>query len=112
MKESHGEGVATDTDPRRRIDYRESGKNATPGDHAGEVSSRENAQTTESRRCWNKRKATLALSLARDKASLRAVVDPEHAWKCLTRSLGEPMSVLSREAWRGPWRGPMRERRR
>ena len=96
MQESYGEGVASHTGPESCVGAREGIDEALTGVRAGRVLNRETAKLpqgghsgvpTHIRECG---KATLATSLARDVAGPRAVEDPEHVRKHLTRESGEP----------------------
>src|SRR6266446_4032769 len=87
MKESHGEGVATHTDPESCVTVREDGREALTGERAGRVFSRERTSLRDA-----------------DAMESRAVRDPVHAPTHLAREPGEPLSAR----WR--WTsGPRRE---
>ena len=101
MKESYGEDLASHTDPESCTVAREGGREALTGACAGELLSREiirvrgaDAVPVSGRphpipRSWQ------------EVWGPRAVEDPQHAQKHLTREPGDP--VFARQRWRdGP----------
>jgi len=99
MQESYGEGLASHTGPESCVGVREGADEALTGVRAGRVLNREIAKPSQGghsgvpthiRECG---KATPAASLARDVAGPRAVEDPVHVRKHLTRESGEPAGV-------------------
>ena len=99
MQESYGEGLASHTGPESCIGARKDDDEALTGVRAGRVLNREIPKPpqgghflvpTHIRGCG---KATPAASLARDVVGPRAVGDPEHVRKHLTRESGEPAGV-------------------
>jgi len=111
MKESYSEGVADHTGPESCAGDREVAGETWTGVHAGRVLSPEKAQSLECRSRWAALKAKPSVARRRVASGLRGVVDPLHAWKLLTGSLGDPVSDLRRANSEGPRREPMRERR-
>jgi len=96
MKESYGEDLASHTGPESCTVAREGGREALTGVCAGEPLSREITRSG-CRRCSNKRKATFQTSIWQEVWEPRAVVDPLHAQKHLTREPGDP--VFARQRW-------------
>jgi RNA-directed DNA polymerase len=99
MKESYGEGLASHTGPESCVGVRKGDNEALTGVRAGRVLNREIADPpsgghsgvpTHIRVCG---KATPTASLARDARGPRAVEDPAHVRKHLTRESGEPADV-------------------
>jgi RNA-directed DNA polymerase len=99
MQESYGEGLASHTGPESCVGTREGNDEALTGVRAGRVLNREIAKPpqgghsgvpTHIRECG---KATSTASLTRDVAGPRAVGDPVHVRKHLTRESGEPADV-------------------
>jgi hypothetical protein len=96
MKESYGEDPASHTDPESCTVAREGRREALTGVCAGEPLSRE-ITCSGCRRCSNKRKATPHASSWQEARGPRAVGDPLHAQKHLTREPGDP--VFARQRW-------------
>ena len=96
MKESYGEDLASHTGPESCTFAREGGREALTGVCAGEPLSRE-ITCPGCRRCSNKRKATFHASIRQEVWGPRAVGDPLHAQKHLTREPGDP--VVARQIW-------------
>ena len=97
MKESYVEGLATHDDPESYVGVREDAGEALTGARAGRVLSRE-INSSERRRCPERRKATRGAPLARGVPRLCAVRDPEHVRNLLCRS--SEIHVSSEEATR------------
>ena len=97
MEESHGEGLATHAGPESCGAVREDGVEALTGVRAGRVWSREILFNFRVLTLWDRWKAILGRSLARDLLRPCAVGDPEHVRKCPTREPGGSVSAFRRE---------------
>ena len=91
MKESYDEGVASHIGPESCASVREGGGEALTGVRAGRVWSREILFNFRVLTLWDRWKAILGRSLARDLLRPCAVVDPGHVRKHLERESGDPM---------------------
>ena len=97
MKESYVEGLATHSGPESCGDSRKGMAEALIGVRAGRVWSREILFNFRVLTLWDRWKATLGGSIARDLFRPCAVVDPEHVRKHSTREPGGPVSAFRRE---------------
>ena len=97
MKESYDEGLASHIGPESCATAREGGGEALTGVRAGRVWSREILFNFRVLTLWDRWKAKLVGSIARDPVRPCAVVDPEHVRKHLTREPGGPVSAFRRE---------------
>jgi len=97
MQESYSEGLAIHAGPESWGAARKGFSQALTGVRAGRVLSRE-ITSPGCRRRSTERKATSGTSSWRDVPGPRAVRDPAHARKHLTREPGAPVST------RGGWR--------
>ena len=97
MEESYGEGVANHIGPESCASVREGGGEALTGVRAGRVWSREILFNFRELTLWDRWKAKLVGSIARDPVRPCAVVDPEHVRRHLTREPRGPVSAFRRE---------------
>ena len=97
MRESYDEGIASHIGPESCAFAREGGGEALTGVRAGRVWSREILFNFRVLTLWDRWKATLGRSLARDRLRPCAVGDPEHVRKRPTREPGGPVSAFRRE---------------
>jgi len=97
MKESYGEGVASHIGPESCASAREGGGEALTGVRAGRVWSREILFNFRVLTLWDRWKATLGGSIARDPFRPCAVEGPGHVRKHPTREPGGPVSAFRRE---------------
>ena len=97
MKESYDEGIASHIGSESCASARKGGGEALTGVRAGRVWSREILFNFRVLTLWDRWKATLGGSVARDLFRPCAVVDPEHVRKHLTREPGGPVSAFRRE---------------
>jgi len=97
MQESYGEGVASHTGPESCANDREVVGEALTGVRAGRVWSREILFNFRVLTLWDRWKARLGGSIARDPLRPCAVGDPEHVRKHPTREPGGPVSAFRRE---------------
>ncbi len=101
MQESHNEGLASHIGPESCASAREGGGEALTGVCAGRVWSREILFNFRVLTLWDRWKAKLVGSIARDPVRPCAVVDPEHVRKHLTREPGGPVSAFGGEGSEG-----------
>jgi len=101
MEESYGEGVANHIGPESCASTREGGGEALTGVRAGRVWSREILFNSRALTLWDRWKAILDGSIARDPFRPCAVVDPEHVRKHSTREPGGPISAFGQKGFGG-----------
>ena len=101
MKESYGEGVANHIGPESCAFVREDRGEALTGVRAGRVWSREILFNFRVLTLWDRWKATLGGSIARDPFRPCAVADPEHVRKHPMREPGGPISAFGRKGFGG-----------
>jgi hypothetical protein len=101
MEESYGEGVANHIGPESCASVREGGGEALTGVRAGRVWSREILFNSRVLTLWDRWKATLGGSIARDPFRPCAVEGPGHVRKHPTREPGGPISAFRREGSEG-----------
>ena len=97
MKESYDEGIASHIGPESCASAREGGGEALTGVRAGRVWSREILFNSRVLTLWDRWKATLGGSIARDPFRPCAVEGPGHVRKHPTREPGGPVSGFRRE---------------
>jgi hypothetical protein len=97
MRESYNEGLASHIGPESCASACKGGGEALTGVRAGRVWSREILFNFRVLTLWDRWKATLGGSIARDLFRPCAVVDPEHVRKHSTREPGGPVSTFRRE---------------
>ena len=90
MKEPYGKAVATRTDPEPWWDGCKDVLQASVGERAGWVLSRESYLSLGRRGCCPKPKAAPGASLSRDAAGPCAVEDPMHVRRLSAQELGGP----------------------
>jgi len=90
MKVPYVEGLADHNGPESCACFCEGVGEALTGESAGRVLSRESEFASGCRRCRNNRKATRAVSIAREAVWPCVVVDPVHAPKPFAREPGGP----------------------
>jgi len=101
MEESYDEGVANHIGPESCASVREGRGEALTGVRAGRVWSREILFNSRVLTLWDRWKATLGGSIARDLFRPCAVVGPGHVRKHPTREPGGPISAFRREGSEG-----------
>jgi len=101
MEESYGEGVANHIGPESCASVREGGGEALTGVRTGRVWSREILFNSRVLTLWDRWKATLGGSIARDPFRPCAVEGPGHVRKHPTREPGGPISAFRREGSEG-----------
>jgi hypothetical protein len=101
MEESYDEGVANHIGPESCASVREGGGEALTGVRAGRVWSREILFNSRVLTLWDRWKATLGGSIARDPFRPCAVEGPGHVRKHPTREPGGPISAFRREGSEG-----------
>ena len=101
MEESYGEGVANHIGPESCASVREGGGEALTGVRTGRVWSREILFNSRVLTLWDRWKATLGGSIARDPFRPCAVEGPGHVRKHPSREPGGPISAFRREGSEG-----------